>query len=77
MADLPDPVEDLWRTYWLPLITDGGQHAPSLLRIKGELFDAFHLIDRARAVYRHVTGGATDDLTLEASVVSLVGLPLT
>ena len=64
-----DTPEDLWRSYWLPLLTDNGKHPPSLALIKGELFDAYQLVDRARAVYSHVTGGACDDLTAHPDLV--------
>ena len=69
MADQSNPTEDLWRSYWLPLLTDQGTHPPSLDRIKGELYDAYQLVDRARAVYHHVTGGACDDLTAPPELV--------
>ena len=57
--DVPDQeeVERVWRTYWLPIVKEGG-----LPRLKGELYDFHRLVDNARAVYRHVTGGMTDDL---------------
>jgi len=67
---MPVPtVESVWRSYWLPLLTDGGAHPPILDHIKAELFDAFLLVDRARAVYQHVTGGASDDLAAPASFI--------
>jgi hypothetical protein len=63
VLDVPsqEGVEEVWRTYWAPLVEDGG-----LARLKGELYDYFHLVTEARKVYRHVTGGLTDDLTASA-----------
>lgn len=52
-----DEVERVWRTYWAPIVESGG-----LAALKGELYDYFRLVDNARQVYRHVTGGLTDDL---------------
>lgn len=59
-----DRVEHVWRTYWLPIIAPEGRL--SIERLKGELFDAYFLVDNARNVYHHVTGGTTDDLTASA-----------
>ena len=58
-------VERVWREYWLPLLrrADGRLNVGQL---KGELYDAWHLVNEARAVYRHVTGGTCDDLTASA-----------
>lgn len=57
-------VERVWRAYWLPMLVHDGKLV--LERLKGELFDAWHLVNEARRVYHHVTGGVTDDLTASA-----------
>lgn len=59
LVDVPTlaDVERVWRDYWGPMVAEGG-----LPRLKGELYDAHHLVNEARKVYRHVTGGLTDDL---------------
>jgi hypothetical protein len=41
----------------------------NLAALKAELYDAYFLVDNARKVYRHVTGGLTDDLTASAEGV--------
>jgi hypothetical protein len=66
-VDLPDEekIERNWRAYWLPLLLDASGKI-SLRKLKGELYDAFHLVNESRKVYRHVTGGVTDDLTASA-----------
>ena len=56
-----DAVEQVWVRYWAPLLSGGG-----LAALKGELFDAWHLVNEARKVYRHCTGGLCDDLTASA-----------
>lgn len=63
-APSPSEVERVFRSYWLPLLSEGGKI--SIERLKGELFDSWHLVNEARRVYRHVTGGVTDDLTASA-----------
>lgn len=57
-------VERVWKTYWLPLLKEGG-----IPRLKGELYDAHFLVNEARQVYRHVTGGLCDDLCASAEGV--------
>jgi hypothetical protein len=66
VIDTPDrkAVERVFRAYWLPLLTEGGKI--SIEKLKGELYDAWFLVNEARRVYRHVTGGVTDDLTASA-----------
>ena len=66
VIDTPDrsAVERVWRAYWMPLLMEGG--TISLEKLKGELYDSWFLVDNARRVYRHVTGGVTDDLTASA-----------
>lgn len=51
-------VERVWAEYWAPMFREGG-----LPQIKGEMYDYWHLVNEARKVYRHVTGGMTDTLT--------------
>lgn len=58
-------VEQLWRTYWMPLLR-GEDGSFSLEKLKGELWDAHFLVDQARKVYHHVTGNITDNLTASA-----------
>ena len=53
----PDAIEALWTSYWAPLLKEGGAGS-----VKAELFEYYHLVNAARLVYRHVTGGVTDDL---------------
>jgi len=57
----PDLVEQVWVRYWAPILASGGISA-----LKGELYDSFFLVDQARQVYRHATGGLCDDLTASA-----------
>ena len=57
----PDDVERVWVGYWAPLLAEGGTG-----RLKGELYDAWFLVNQARQVYRHITGGLTDDLCASA-----------
>lgn len=57
-------VERIWKTYWLPLLKEGG-----IARLKGELYDAYFLVNNAREVYRHITGGLCDDLCASADGV--------
>jgi len=66
VLDVPNEtkVEAVWREYWAPLLRDGG-----IARLKGELYDAHFLVDQARKVYRHITGGVMDDLTASADGV--------
>lgn len=59
-------VERVWREYWLPLLRDPVTGRLNVAQLKGELYDAWHLVNEARAVYRHVTGGLCDDLTASA-----------
>lgn len=61
---LPEPgeIERVWQDYWVPTLR-GEDGKVSLERLKAELFDAYFLVDQARRVYHHVTGGLTDDLT--------------
>src|SRR5690606_39517010 len=60
-----DEIERVWQTYWLPTLR-GEDGKVSLERLKAELYDAYFLVDQARRVYHHVTGGLTDDLTASA-----------
>lgn len=66
-APLPtaEAIDRIWLDYWVPLLR-GEDGAMSLERLKAELYDAYHLVTEARKVYRHVTGGLTDDLTASA-----------
>lgn len=67
VVDTPDrtAVERVFRAYWLPLLQN--EHGQiSVEKLKGELYDAWHLVNEARKVYRHITGGVTDDLTASA-----------
>ena len=57
----PDLVEQVWVRYWAPILASGGISA-----LKGELYDSFFLVNEARQVYRHATGGLCDDLTASA-----------
>lgn len=64
----PAEVERVWRDFWLPAFVeeeedDDGRRRRrlNLQKMKGELFDMHHLVMNAPKVYRHVTGGATDD----------------
>ena len=57
----PKAVEEVWVRYWAPILAEGG-----MARLKGELFDAYHLVNEARQVYRHATGGLCDDLCASA-----------
>lgn len=63
----PDPreVQRVFSSYWMPLLKAkaGGFN---LELLKGELYDAWFLVNESRKVYRHVTGGLTDDLTASA-----------
>lgn len=63
----PDPreVQRVFSTYWMPLLKGEGT-AFNVDRLKGELYDAWFLVNEARKVYRHVTGNLTDDLTASA-----------
>ena len=66
----PDPreVQGVFATYWMPLLKgEGGGF--SMAKLKGELYDAWFLVNEARKVYRHVTGGLHDDLTASAEGV--------
>lgn len=63
-APSKDQVERLWRAYWMPLLMVDGRI--SMPKLKGELYDAYFLVDNARRVYHHVTAGATDRLTASA-----------
>lgn len=70
--DDPEAVERVWRTVWLPLLTNGlpGYPADAIMaRIKGELYDYAHLCEEARKVYRHVTGGVVDRLDVSGEAV--------
>ncbi len=61
----PREVQRVFTTYWMPLLkAEAGGFNLELL--KGELYDAWFLVNEARLVYRHVTGGLTDDLTASA-----------
>lgn len=64
-APAEDEIERVWRNYWLPTLR-GEDGKVSLERLKAELYDAYYLVDQARRVYHHVTGGLTDDLTASA-----------
>lgn len=64
-APAEDEIERVWQTYWLPTLR-GEDGKVSLERLKAELYDACFLVDQARRVYHHVTGGLTDDLTASA-----------
>ena len=57
----PDDVERVWKEHWFPIVREGGMDA-----LKRELFDYDFLVDQARVVYRHVTGGLCDDLCASA-----------
>lgn len=57
----PEEVERVWASYWAPLLQNGG-----IAVLKGELYDAWHLVNEARKVYRHATGGLCDDLAASA-----------
>ena len=63
----PDPreVQRVFSTYWFPLLK-GEAGGFNFDRLKGELYDAWFLVNEARKVYRHVTGNLTDDLTASA-----------
>ena len=56
-----EEVERVWREYWAPILKDGG-----IDRLKGELYDAWWLVNEARQVYHHATCGLSDDLTASA-----------
>ena len=56
-----EEVEAVWVRYWAPILSEGG-----IGRLKGELYDAWHLVNEARKVYRHATGGLCDDLCASA-----------
>jgi hypothetical protein len=56
----PAMIEECWRVFWLPLIRDEDGRV-SMAKLKGELFDARHLVMTAPKVYRLVTGGLTDN----------------
>lgn len=58
----PREVQRVWATYWMPLLRDEGGTF-NYERLKGELYDAWFLVNEARKVYRHITGGLMDDLT--------------
>lgn len=63
-----DEVQRVFSEYWMPLLTEGESKGGfNLERLKGELYDAWFLVNEARLVYRHVTAGLTDDLTASAA----------
>ena len=59
-------VDRIWRTYWLPLFTSDGATKLNLETLKGELYDSWWLVNEARKVYGHITGGVSTDLTASA-----------
>ena len=52
-----EAIEAVWAAYWAPILKEGG-----IPRLKGELYDAWFLVNEARKVYHHATGGLCDDL---------------
>jgi hypothetical protein len=58
-------IDRVWQTYWRELLVlpDGSLNKAAL---RAELYDAWWLVNEARRVYRHVTGGLCDDLTASA-----------
>jgi hypothetical protein len=61
-------IQRVWSTYWMPLLkNEDGAFNTELL--KGELYDSWFLVNEARRVYHHITGGLMDDLTSSAEGV--------
>ena len=57
----PEAIEEVWVRYWAPILSEGG-----ITALKAELFEYHFLVDQARKVYRHATGGLCDDLCASA-----------
>lgn len=73
----PEEVERVWRRVWLPAISEVVEDGDGTRRrrfnlhaLKAELFDYNFLIDNARRVYRHITGGLCEDLTASAAGIN-------
>ena len=74
VVDIPsdEEVERLWKTYWLPKLMKGSEGVDDATAVsmgifaemKAILYEYYWLVQNARKVYKHVTGGITEDLTV-------------
>jgi hypothetical protein len=64
----PSPeVEELWATFWAPIVAPGG--VVDLDQVKKELYDFERLMDRAEQVYDAVTSGRISKCMTAAEAV--------
>lgn len=75
----PPEIEKVWLTRSLPSISDEVEDGEgkrrrrfSMEKLKAEMFDFAFLIDNAALVYRHITGGVTDNL--QASAAGIIAM---